>query len=78
MVHCQSLSYRESFREKVRFPLPLKGYSSGQSHVSEINVKLAEKNEFVNYFAKKCLEMRENEQKVVLNESSEAFGSSSQ
>ena len=49
----------------------LKGFSSGQSHFSEINAKLAEKNEFVTHFVQKCLETRENEQNVVLNE----FGS---
>ena len=52
----------------------LKGYSSGQSHFSEINAKLAEENEFVTHFVQKCLETRENEQNVVLNESSEALG----
>ena len=52
----------------------LKGYSSGQSHFSEINAKLAEENEFVTHFAQKCLETREIEQNVVLNESSEALG----
>ena len=48
----------------------LKGYSSGQSHFSEINAKLAEENE---HFVQKCLETCENEQNVVLNESSEAL-----
>ena len=56
----------------------LKGYSSDQSHFSEINVKLAEKNEFVTHFVQKCLETRENEQNVVLNESSEALGNHSE
>ena len=51
----------------------LKGYSSGQSHFSEINAKLAEKNEFVTHFVQKCLETREREQNMVLNESSEAL-----
>ena len=51
----------------------LKGYSSGQIHFSEINVKLAEKNEFATQFVQKLLEMRENRQNVVLNESSEGF-----
>ena len=51
----------------------LKGYSSGQSHFSEINTKLAEENEFVTHFVQKCLETRENEQNVVLNESPEAL-----
>ena len=39
-----------------------------------MNAKLAEKNEFVTHFVQKCLETREYEQKVVLNESSEALG----
>ena len=55
----------------------LKGYSSGQSHFSEINAKLAEENEFVTHFIQKCLETRENEQNVVLSESSEALGNRS-
>ena len=55
----------------------LKGYSSGQSHFSEINAKLAEENKFVTHFVQKCLETRENEQNVVLNESSEALGNRS-
>ena len=55
----------------------LKGYSSDQSHFSEINVKLAEKNEFAAHFVQKCLETRENEQNVVLNESSETLGNRS-
>ena len=55
-----------------------KGYSSGQSHFSEINAKLAEENEFVSHFVQKCLETRENEQNVVLNESSEALGNRSE
>ena len=56
----------------------LKGYSSDQSHFSEINVKLAEKNEFAAHFVQKCLETRENEQNVVLNESLEALGNHSE
>ena len=51
----------------------LKGYSSGQSHFSEINAKLAEENEFVTHFVQKCLETCENEQNVVLNESLESL-----
>ena len=35
----------------------LKGYSSGQSHFSEINVKLAEKSEFATRSVQRCLEM---------------------
>ena len=44
----------------------------------EINVKLAEKNEFAAHFVQKCLETRENEQNVVLNKSSEALGNHSE
>ena len=51
------LIYREHF---TGIYLVLKGYSSGQSHFSEINAKLAEENEFVTHFVQKCLEMREN------------------
>ena len=42
------------------------------------NVKLAEKNEFATHFVQKCLETRENEQNVVLNESSEVLGNRSE
>ena len=56
----------------------LKGYSSDQSHFSEINVILAEKNVFAAHFVQKCLETRENEKNVVLNESSEALGNHSE
>ena len=55
----------------------LKGCSSDQNHFSEINVKLAEENELAAHFVQKCLETRENEQNVVLNESSEALGNHS-
>ena len=51
-----------------------KGYSSVQSHFLEINAKLAEENKFVTHFVQKCLETHENEQNVVLNESSEMLG----
>ena len=45
----------------------------------KFNAKLAEKNEFVSHSVQKCLEMRENEQNVVLNESaSEALGNRSE
>ena len=47
-------------------------------HFSEINAKLAEENEFVTHFVQKCLETRENERNVVLNESSEALGNRSE
>ena len=56
----------------------LKGYSGGQSHFPEINAKLAEDNEFVTHFVQKCLETRENEQNVDLDESSEALGNRSE
>ena len=62
----------------MKRPSYLKGYSSGQSHFSEINAKLAEENEFVTRFVQKCLETRENEQNVVLSESSEALGNRSE
>ena len=39
---------------------------------------MAEKNEFAAHFVQKCLEARENEQNVVLNESSEALGNHSE
>ena len=38
----------------------LKGYSTGQSHFSEINAKLAQENEFATHFVQKCLETHEN------------------
>ena len=56
----------------------LKGYSSGRSHFSEINARLAEENEFVTHFVQKCLETRENDQNMVFNESSEALGNRSE
>ena len=69
----------EWFRRLLYFiSLRLKGYSNCQSHFSEINAKFAVKNEHVTHFAQKCLETRENEQNVVLNESSEALGNRSE
>ena len=62
----------------VLFTFNFKGYSSGQSHFSETDAKLAEENEFVTHFVQKCLKTRENEQNVVLNESSEALGNHSE
>ena len=38
----------------------LKGYSSDQSHFSEINVKLAEKNKYATHSVQRSLEMSEN------------------
>ena len=36
------------------------GYSSDQSHFSEINVKLAEKNKYATHSVQRSLEMCEN------------------
>ena len=55
----------------------LKGYSIGQSHFSEINEKSANKNKLVTHFVHKYLDTRENEQNVVINESSQVLGSRS-
>ena len=40
-----------------------KGYSSDQSHFSEINVKLAEKNKYATHSVQRSLEMCENKEK---------------
>ena len=40
----------------------LKGYSSDQSHFSEINVKLAEKNKYATHSVQRSLEMCENKE----------------
>ena len=66
---CRFLVKFFKMKFKIRL-ICLKGYSSGESHFSEINVRLAEENEFATHFVQKCLEVHENEQKVVLNESS--------
>ena len=42
----------------------LDGYSSGQNHFSEIDVNLVEKNKLVTHSVQRCLEMRENKQKI--------------
>ena len=55
-----------------------KGVLQWSRYFSEINIKLAERNEFITHFSQECLETREKEQKVVLNESSEAFGKHSE
>ena len=69
----------EQCTEPVKKNRCLKGYSSGhESHFSEIDAKLAEENKFVTHFVQKCLETRENEQNVVLNESSVALGNRSE
>ena len=46
----------------------LKGYSSGQSHFSKINVKLAEKNKYATYSVQRSLEMCENKYKPSVSE----------
>ena len=38
----------------------LKGYSSGQSNFSEINIKLAEKNKYSTHSVQRSLEKYEN------------------
>ena len=48
--------------------LHLKGYSSGQSHFSEINVKLAEKNNYATHSVQRSLEMCENKEKPSVSE----------
>ena len=40
-----------------------KGYSSGQSYFSEINIKLAEKNKYATHSVLRSLEMCENKEK---------------
>ena len=46
----------------------LKGYSSGQSHFSVINVKLAEKSKYVTHSVQRSLEMCENKEKPSVSE----------
>ena len=46
----------------------LKGYSSGQSHFSEINVKLAEKNKYATHSVQRSLEMCENKENPSVSE----------
>ena len=46
----------------------LKGYSSDQSHFSEINVKLAEKNKYATHSVQRSLEMCENKEKPGVSE----------
>ena len=46
----------------------LKGHSSGQSHFSEINVKLAEKNKYATHSVQRSLEMCENKEKPSVSE----------
>ena len=53
--------------------LLLRVYSSSQNHFSEFDVKVTEKNKFITHFVQKGLEMRENGQDVILNESLEAL-----
>ena len=46
----------------------LKEYSSDQSHFSEINVKLAEKNKYATHSVQRSLEMCENKEKPSVSE----------
>ena len=46
----------------------LKGYSSGQSHFSQTNVKLAEKNKYATLSVQRSLEMCENKEKPTVYE----------
>ena len=46
----------------------LKGHSSGQSHFSEINIKLAEKNKYATRSIQRSLEMCENKEKPSVSE----------
>ena len=46
----------------------LKGYSSDQSHFSEINVQLAEKNKYTTHFVQRNLEMCVNKEKPSVSE----------
>ena len=50
------------------FAWALKGYSSGQSHFSEINIKLAEKNKYATHSVQRSLEMCENKEKPSVSE----------
>ena len=46
----------------------LKGYSSDQSHFSEINAKLDEKNKYATHSVQRSLEMCENKEKPSVSE----------
>ena len=56
------------FNFHFSFKLFLKGYSSDQSHFSEINVKLAEKNKYATRSVQRSLEMCENMEKPSVSE----------
>ena len=51
--HLGFLNYQILFKFEFLY---LKGYSSGQSHFSGYNVKLAEKNEFATCYVQRCLQ----------------------
>ena len=57
-----------SFTLHLTSPLSLKGYSSGQSHFSEINVKLAEKSKYATHSIQRSLEISENKEKLNVSE----------
>ena len=48
--------------------MTLKGYSGDQSHFSEINVKLAEKNKYAAHSIQRSLEMCGNKEKPSVSE----------
>ena len=48
--------------------LNFKGYSSDQSHFSEIKVKLAEKNKYATHSVQRSLEMCKNKEKPSVSE----------
>ena len=58
MLHKIAANFTEISRKQVL--AALKGYSSGQRHFSEINVKLAEKNKYATHFVQRSLEMCKN------------------
>ena len=62
-IYCRDFTARVRETRK-----PLKGYSSGQSHFSEINVKLAEKNKYATHSVQRSLEMCENKEKPNVSE----------
>ena len=55
----------------------LKGYSSGQSYYTEINVKLAEKNKYATHSVQRSFEMCENKEKSSISEDFRQKGSTS-
>ena len=54
--HEDSINTTEQYKPWILCYSSLKGYSSGQSHFSEINVKLAEKNKYATHSVQRSLE----------------------